>query len=230
MIWLFAGCKKIKLLDVIGEAEGQAVLELNAVLKNPDRLVCNPIIDEKFEIQDLTKHVFNGQVIIQGLLVKNIIYKAIKDMQPFISHETVTKPFRIDIPVPGLRPGRMIGRKLIFSKNPIDDVHIQVHLVNIQSDTKLKPIKKVCDKPHSDCNQDCMLLFRNPALADKFHGEVKFNKKIPPKEKEIAVHEKVIITLAIIVAKFDVTTIPVLKKPPVFNCSAELRCDEECYC
>lgn len=156
---MFKSCQRAKILHVIGEAKGEVLVKMQTCLKHPDLAVQNPILDERFEVQDLQKHLLPGKVVLQGKLVKNIIFKAAKASSMPVEHQQVVEPFEVEISLPGLRPGIRVDNRLIFPANPLEEIDLQVHLLSIHSDTSLR--KGKCENQSNDdeSSQDMWVFF-----------------------------------------------------------------------
>lgn len=232
---LFYNRQRSKFFSVIGEAEGQVLLDMDTTLENPDINVKNPIIDEKFEIQDLQKFIFTGKVVIQGKLVKNIIYKA-QDRLDFIAHKTVKKPFTMEISIPGLRRGVMVKNRLFFPNDPFKDIDIEIltskfeSVTNLSSDRlMIKDDQEKCDCPSR--KKDALIIFKNPALARKYEHKCNYkikDRRICSKRKKtcdkLQVHEKVLIRIFVVCSKLAIGNTLVCKPSPIFHCSGQIPC------
>lgn len=121
------GSKTIKALKVIGEP-----------LVQVDNLQDTVVLDEQaesiLEIRltpvDINYHVFRHKVIVQGVILANIIYKALNGN---VMHQGTEIPFHEEVEVPGLVAGLNLGHKTIVPVvNPFA-VDIQIYITELAS-------------------------------------------------------------------------------------------------
>jgi len=217
------------IMKVVGEGEGDVLLEINTSLKNPDKRVQNPIIDEVVEIQNIEKFIFPDKVVIQGELIKNIIFKAQDKDNDFIGHQTVTKPFTLELQIPGLKRGINIGKRLIFPKNIESELNCKIFVTDIISKTRIMdPIKDRKQDDHLHNHSDSLIIVRNQGLSDKFKGKGKDNdndkRKRKDEEKNLPIHEKVLIKFLVMCFKPTIKKIKTEKPKKSFSCNNMIEC------
>lgn len=108
--------ERLKVLKVIGEAVAQVVVESEKDLK------AKKIEKIDAKLGPMTDHIFKDKIVKQGVILKQIIYV---DPCDFVRHAKEEVPFMTSVTIPGLKPG--------------DDVEIQNHLLNIDTDFQLEP-------------------------------------------------------------------------------------------
>lgn len=107
--------ERLKVLKVIGEAVAQVVVESETDLK------AKKIEKIEAKLGPVTDHVFKDKVVKQGVIIKQIIFV---DSRDFLRHAKEEVPFMTSVTIPGLKPG--------------DDIEIQNHLLNIDTDFQLE--------------------------------------------------------------------------------------------
>jgi len=115
--------ERLKVLKVIGEQVAQVVEESEV----PIKAIKVERIDAK--LGPVTEHVFANKVVLQGVILKQIIFV---DPGNFLRHTAEEVPFMTGVTIPGLKPG--------------DDVEIQTHVLDLDTDFHLEPS---CDSSKS---------------------------------------------------------------------------------
>ena len=113
---IYLKTERLKVLKVIGEAVAQVVVESETKLK------AKKIEKIEAKLGPVTDHVFKDKVVKQGVILKQIIFV---DPHDFLRHAKEEVPFMTSVTIPGLKPG--------------DDIDIQNHLLNIDTDFQLEP-------------------------------------------------------------------------------------------
>lgn len=108
--------ERLKVLKVIGEAVAQVVLE--------NEVPIDAIKIDKIEtsLRDTQDHVFEGKVVKQGTIHKQIFYV---DRDNFVRHLAEDIPFMTAVDIPGVCPGPFID--------------VQNHLLDVDTDFQLVP-------------------------------------------------------------------------------------------
>lgn len=107
--------ERLKVLKVIGEQVAQIVLE-NEI---PIKAIKVERIDAK--LGPITEHVFKNKVVLQGVILKQIIFV---DPDNFLRHAAEEVPFMTSVTIPGLKPD--------------EDIEIQTHLLDLDTDFHLE--------------------------------------------------------------------------------------------
>ncbi len=107
--------ERLKALKVIGEQVAQVVVESEI----PIKAIKIERIDAK--LGPVTEHVFKNKVVLQGVILKQIIFV---DPGNFLRHTKEEIPFMTSVTIPGLKPD--------------DDIEIQTHLLDLDTDFHLE--------------------------------------------------------------------------------------------
>lgn len=203
---------KSKVLRLIGEDTSQTILSIKDILKYPDYKVTNPIVHEKFEININTRHVFDGKIMIQGELIKNIVYKAIKEEKNFIAHKTIVEPFEMEFNIPSIKKTNFENK--YTGKGIANNLKLDFYVKDIQSDTQTGSKYKNNEK--EDCNiydTNLPISFKHSSLQNKYKQNID-NKKIEDEQKEPEeelkqkIVEKVLIKMNVEVSEWVKVDIP----------------------
>jgi len=208
---------KSKVLRLIGEDTSQTILSIKDILKYPDYKVTNPIVHEKFEININTRHVFDGRIMIQGELIKNIVYKAIKEEKNFVAHKTIVEPFEIEFNIPNIKKTNFENE--YTGKGITNNLKLDFYVKDIQSDTQTGSQFK--NNKKEDCNvfnKKLPISFKNSSLEKEYIQNID-DKKSEDEEKESEevlkqdIVEKVLIKIKVEVSEWVKVDIPFYYPP-----------------